>query len=366
MITILSGAGASYAVNREKYPTTVAYLERLPLDIKSNEIFKMFQDMLEREDRVSQLDVEQFLWEMKEVHEVMDGLANAQTALGASYKFALRALLSRVRDLNKSRQNLGIADNEPIESIKKFRDQLGNLRAEIEQNVFALYGEEPKPTDLSENWLYLLAALHAEQRKVAFFTLNYDLIPETLAGYFKDRGWSVANGRELGGRAILNTAFWTEREYENGATHDLTITKLHGSIDWRRTIGNAINIGNTEFSGSLDKHLLLYPGYDKASHEEPFAGFHEYFRFCLAASEAIIIIGYAFRDKSVNSLIDRALSAAGERRAFIIDVNPNMPLPLENNEKWSIHTGQGQGFCRLAVDELMADLIGKCGPHAKG
>lgn len=365
MITILSGAGASFAVNRQKYPTTVAYLERLPLSVKSNEIFKIIEQILEKQNGGSQLDIEQFLWEMKEVYEVMEGLVNAQTALGASYKYALRALLSRVHDLNKSKQNLGIGNNEPIESIRKFRDQLGELSAEINKNVFALYGEEPQVAELNENWLYLLEALRTEQQEVSFFTLNYDLIPETLAEHFKGRGWSVWNGRQFGAKAIIKTSFWTEREYKNALSHGLTITKLHGSIDWRRISENAINFGNTEFGGSLDRHLLLYPGYDKASHEEPFASFHEYFRFCLEASSAIVIIGYAFRDKSVNNFIDRALGDDSNRRAFIIDVNPDLALPLENRAKCNVYTGEGRGFSQLAVDEVMADLIGKCGPSDK-
>jgi hypothetical protein len=268
--------------------------------------------------------------------------------------------------LLNARQNLGISPNEPFDSLRRYLDQLNKLIERINQNVFELYSDEPTQDELSENWYPFFDNLLNENENIALFTLNYDLIPETIADYLRRREISFEDGRKFGARASFDASFWSEKKYESDNSIRVTITKLHGSIDWRRRKDGGINIGNTDFSGQLDDHLLLYPGYDKASHNEPFASFHNYFQHCLFQSNQIIVVGYAFRDKSVNSIIERALNADMHRRLSVIDVHGNLPVSFERQDQCTIFTGEGQGFSKLTIEEVMANIAGKCGPRDKG
>ena len=52
-----------------------------------------------------------------------------------------------------------------------------------------------------------------------------------------------------------------------------------------------------------EEHLILYPGYKEVPDEEPFVKFHEHLRAVVQQANAAIFIGYAFRDRHINTIL---------------------------------------------------------------
>jgi hypothetical protein len=80
--------------------------------------------------------------------------------------------------------------------------------------------------------------------------------------------------------------------------------KLHGSIDWwKRDDGKIVTSGSNEslYGERLIEHLMIYPVYEKYISLEPFYSLYIAFRKILFEEEVIIIIGYSFRDVSINN-----------------------------------------------------------------
>lgn len=352
MITILAGAGASYAIDNDKYPTTAKYLEKLPNEIIENDTFKVFDEYFRIELPNRVLDIELFLWEMSHVANVFESLLNSNLSLGKCFKLALSDFRRTLANVRQRPGGQLLNADQPNDSLIHFVNRLRNVQALINQNVFQLYSEPVTEDKITDNWLLLLRTLLESKEKIALFTLNYDLIPELISQTLQASNISVYDGRASRVRTTLDTSFWVEKKYTEDHSYALTTTKLHGSVDWRKTRSGQINFGNTDYSGNLDEHLLLYPGYSKITHEEPFNSFHKYFEHCLRGSATVIVIGYAFRDESVNTLLRELLQENRQARVLIVDVNSEIVHNLPEAQV-SVFDGEGAGFSKNAIKTLL-------------
>ncbi len=347
MITILSGAGASYAINQDKYPTTVKFAERLPDTIKQNDIFKLFHTYLEKKYEGKPLDIELYLWEMRRSNDIFSELINQGSILGQAFGHAFQHLKG---DLRKRQLDSNRVEND----LRQFADRLHDLQKKMNQKVFDFYAQPTNEEEISSNWLHLLNSLYVTEKNIAFHTLNYDLIPESITSCLKSK-MNIFDGKISYPLVRIDSTFWSEKKYLQEANHNLSITKLHGSIDWRKVADGGINFGNEEYSGNLEKHLLLYPGYEKTNHEEPYKSFYEYFEYCLRSSDKIIVVGYAFRDEGVNMLLREALRESKDTKLFIIDITSQIDHGLPDSQV-TIFTGNDSGFGTEAIDALLSEI----------
>ena len=96
----------------------------------------------------------------------------------------------------------------------------------------------------------------------------------------------------------LNTALWDNpgEPLDDGYGR---LTKLHGSVDWKRENGEII-CGTCDATGDIP---ILYPGFKGDPEEEPFSKFHEHLRAVVREARAAIFIGFAFRDEYINGIL---------------------------------------------------------------
>ena len=191
-------------------------------------------------------------------------------------------------------------------------------------------------------------------------TTNYDLLLERYA-FENDRDGNLPS------KDFFRRGFKRERvedvdmSFQPGQVNsDLRYLKLHGSIDWWvRSRDGVITTRESDVSLFGEKYLnrvMICPAYEKKVSREPFASLHTYFRNILQSNDVYVVIGYSFRDSSINdSFID---SLKDENKRMII-VNPNKEkiisklkgFPLDRIDVVLRHFGRPELF-----DELDAIL----------
>ena len=156
-------------------------------------------------------------------------------------------------------------------------------------------------------------------------TVNYDMVLELFfhkrnkngvpVPNFDRRGFKQDNGaRYLDLSGIINEQ--NKPEY----------VKLHGSIDWWQTdSGNIIeSYPKDHLYETLIRRLIIYPIYEKHISDDPFFTLYQYFRRRLALHEDLtVIIGYSFRDPSVNKAFFDWLKLRENARLIVVSRKDN-------------------------------------------
>lgn len=154
-------------------------------------------------------------------------------------------------------------------------------------------------------------------------TTNYDLILERYdtsitfpARHFFRRGFS---------RGGYN---WNEPYLDLDANDaQVEYLKLHGSIDWWfRTRDSKIVPRECTKSLMGERYRtrsMVYPIYEKHVTLEPYASLYSRFRQWISNDEVYIVIGYSFRDPSINNAFGDALTRRNESRLVLINRSPD-------------------------------------------
>jgi hypothetical protein len=149
-------------------------------------------------------------------------------------------------------------------------------------------------------------------------TVNYDLVLEIygrqtkVAGvpkFFKSRGFVEDNGIE-----VLNIPGIMER------SNNPNYIKLHGSIDWWLDASQRVTssiVGQENPFVVLKERTIIYPIYEKHITRDPFFTLYEYFRRTLLREDIVIVIGYSFRDLTINNAFLDWLASKPESRLII-------------------------------------------------
>ncbi len=101
--------------------------------------------------------------------------------------------------------------------------------------------------------------------------------------------------------------------------------KLHGSIDWRIRSSDK-RIVQREHTKSLrgekyPEQLMIYPVYEKHISRDPYFALHYYFRYLLHINDVYLVIGFSFRDPSINNAFRDALINKATSRMIIVNSN---------------------------------------------
>lgn len=294
-ITILTGAGSSFAVNPEKYPTTVGYYERFSKEIDPTHY--LFNDI--KGFFPENTDVECVIWKLRQLKEFYE---NYLALIHDEQRLAGYLNKQKARPIN-----LESFDKNYLQKHRDLLTNAGELISRLENKLFEIYHVPPTSIEIQDNWLYLLGMLLG-QAPVEIFTLNYDLVIEEVFENLNktNAGYEYFDGRPSSRTSTkMDFSFWQSSQYETRKQDYFALTKLHGSVDWR-VINGECYYGQPTPKGRTSEHLLLPPGLDKVPSTEPFLSFHQYFRKSLASANTLIIIGYAFRDLEVNKVLNTA------------------------------------------------------------
>jgi hypothetical protein len=179
-------------------------------------------------------------------------------------------------------------------------------------------------------------------------TTNYDLVLERY-----ERACEIDIDR-FPSKHFLRRGF--KRPYDEAelclrpglVNENVEYLKLHGSIDWWiRERGNTIVVRESQNSlmgETYHKRLIIYPVYEKIVSTEPFISLYDHFRRFLTLHDAYVVVGYSFRDQSINDAFKNALQ--NETKRMVI-VNSNLErirnrlrdFPLERIDTTKHHFG---------------------------
>ena len=343
-ILILGGAGASKAVDKELYPTTVEFFELLSEEIKSNKIFDVVKQLLEsRKGKGEIIDIEEVLWILSELENFVDDINDPSSVIGWFTRGG------RFFQVINQDYNL----NSLIKASPHIKTRIRQLIDQIDIEVYRHYGKPPVPTQLEECWLPLLKELLTKSQWIELFTTNYDLVLEAAIQVMAEDNIlsnnNISTGRSISFQPTLDTSVWS-KEIDTKAMRKAggLLTKLHGSVDWRLGEEN-IHVGDPLFGGNHSQQVIIYPGFKGAPETSPFNLFHNRFARILTMSDVLVFIGYAFRDEYINNLI--RTNKNEKAKVFIINpVEINVPFASREYEHFPEY------FNKKSVEKLMSKI----------
>jgi hypothetical protein len=69
------------------------------------------------------------------------------------------------------------------------------------------------------------------------------------------------------------------------------------------------------------EQLMIYPVYEKHISQDPYFSLHYYFRYLLHINNVYVIIGFSFRDPSINNAFRDALISKPASRMIVVNSN---------------------------------------------
>jgi hypothetical protein len=330
---VFAGAGASYAVDSNAYPTTVQFFNRLPDEIREHRLVKAIVQHLPAKFGEGPPDVEKILWCLEELYDYLAAVNDSKHP--ASWFLPNNELSGLVGTPHAVNVYVAAAH----QGIKVTRD----LRNAIAAKVYDFYSTTPSKESVLDNWQALFNFLSSSNYWLDAVTTNYDLVIEYASDY---AGQPIHYGQGRGVVRALDVELWKRSLADS--TYPLPqeglLTKLHGSVNWLRE-NKKIIFGGTEFKGDHAYHGVIYPGFKGVPKEEPFSLMHSYFEEAIRRADLIIFVGFAFRDEYITTCLERNV---GNKLITVIDPgNLHIPPTLEKNIR---HIKNG--FSAAAVAEL--------------
>ena len=351
MILVFAGAGASFSVDCEKYPTTAEFFRRVPSAIKKNPWFSEATIFLQSINNGNPIDIEQVFGALREMRKYCTKSLDARTFPG----WVLASGQNRFSRLSESNEGSEV-EYDPyaylddiLDAMRRSIHSMEELQGDINALVYDMYAASPSNEAL-KTWITLFRTLRGYDLRAEVFTTNYDVVLERaiIAGGLSE---TLGIGRVTDGmRIMIDPAKWqipSDEPYFYG--HRL-LTKLHGSVDWQRDIDGRIVVGPPRFTGEHGNHIVIYPGFKGEPQEEPFVTFHSYFRRFVERARAAIFIGYAFRDEFINGILSFLPSDIPK---FVI--NKEQSVPDLDFLQDSSHFGEG--FSEESIAAFLALLV---------
>ena len=319
MILLFAGAGASAAIDIKRYPTTTEFYKQL-----NNEVNSLMSSVLgghlnsciseEVADKKS-MDIEKVLWYINE------------------FKYDLSPCLDNKRISYNFLQNQSFIS---IDSIRPYISELSTLEQKIYREIHEAYYNLPSTSDVGV-WNYLIKRLE-EDKVIEIFTTNYDLVLEKVVN-----GKNINTGirQDEYGRNVFDYSFSDVGQSDyNGR-----LTKLHGSINWKRE-GRDIVITSNDYLG--DTNCILYPGFKAIPGDEPFRRMHDHLYSVSGMAELAIFIGFSFRDEYINHIL-RSIPPSTSK--IIINVDSEEETFHDDFPFTKGNCGHiGSGFSKKSVD----------------
>ena len=169
--------------------------------------------------------------------------------------------------------------------------------------------------------------------KADFFSLNYDLVWEKVFNTSNEK--LVENGFSKGR--------WTGEFEDEHSPIKLTLSKLHGSVDW---FFDAETEEVKISDGPVGEPLIIFGSSYKMQSFDPFISLLSRFRQRLQSSTLYVIIGYSFHDRYINNILIQSLSSQLIRSAVVVD-----PCAWESSEDLAAAVEKTQNS--KSLDEML-------------
>ncbi len=209
---------------------------------------------------------------------------------------------------------------EAINKNTKLAEFIGGVKRAIRQAcTLTLSGRA------HEEMMRKLTARKSTLPRVEIFTTNYDTLFEQAA---RNAGTIIIDGFSFWRRRTFSGRFFdldiVDRERTRGKAEEnylpnvIHLHKLHGSLDW---ISDGDAVVQREVSDS-EEPLIIYPSKDKyaESYDQPYFEMMARFQSVLRKKECLLIVaGYGFGDKHINSAIIEAVRQNPSFHLLILD-----------------------------------------------
>ncbi len=188
--------------------------------------------------------------------------------------------------------------------------------------------------------------------RLDFFTLNHDTLMET---------WLQRWGVEFtdGFRPPVNAVRWWSPALFDDAQVKVRLFKLHGSLNWfgwsNRLVGISVGppawtvddpYGQQVFRADRARPLILVGTFNKMFRyiTSVYAELHHHFRRSLRQTDRLVVCGYGFGDRGINSQIHEWLVSSKSNRLVVIHKHPeellsNARVEIQMNWQDFVHRG---------------------------
>lgn len=210
--------------------------------------------------------------------------------------------------------------NDSDDEVKEIVEKIKQV---IIQNCTIIMPEDAP----HKEFLKRITARKLKHSRLKLFTTNYDMLFEQAAnecGFTMIDGFSftfprIFNGNNYDYDIVIrkNSRITAQENYASKVFH---LYKLHGSLDWEKDEG-ARQIQKCDFINN-ENPVMIFPSSIKyeSSYEQPFFEMMSRFQTELRTDNALlIIIGYSFGDKHINSMIFEALELNHSLQLMIVD-----------------------------------------------
>ena len=272
----------------------------------------------------------------------------------------------------------GDVDGDPREGLKDVASEACDLiRSVVGQSLSG----DPEPTGLD----LLTDIIRARQfQRVDIFTLNHDCHIETV---LQEAKLAYEDGfRRIGPEDVHA---WS-RDYLEQDSSYVTVCKLHGSVDWYRaqiegycfedvlirTPDDVEHLGQCELPQgrtrpyiSPDNRQILVGRHNKILSYTGgwYLELYYWFKRRIEHADVLVVSGYSFGDKGINSAIIDAFAPRDPRKLLIVIDTSDEPALLEKARyaiagKWNMLKSRGlltyvqRGFGSVKLEDLQSAM----------
>ncbi|MBN2973103.1 SIR2 family protein [Roseomonas aeriglobus] len=235
----------------------------------------------------------------------------------------------------RSAFDAGTADFERLAASLQPRSFFTNDARHIPDPLQPFFVSLIKFLQVDQSRLDYLYPLVRDKRASLIATLNYDLSIEKaceLNGLKYDYG--------LDRWAQQKRVDWRQR------SDDKRLLKMHGSINWTGSFEDP-KIRYDEIK-PYEKRIMIFGGVDnKLSADGPFLQFLYRLERTILRTNALLVVGYSFRDAHINALINRWRLTRRNSKLAVIDPSPpplwqlgfaDGPIKRQVGERETTHT----------------------------
>ena len=271
MILLFAGAGSSYAINKDRYPTTVEFYKRLDTGTKKlidTVLSGILLEHIKNDENIynKPMDIEKVLFFINEASDWMKKCKDQKNIVGNS--------------INRLDQNV-------YNFVNNYMPDIVTLEDRIYKKIYDFYGGRPEESD-TKIWKMLIKELKNISEPIEIFTTNYDLVLDEVS---YDSSLNIKNGRVLGSySSIIDIRYLNDTISPDYGR----LTKLHGSVNWQRRHGDVIS-GSDLFTGNHNDHVIRYPGYKGEPDDLMLKQFHDHLVRVSKETTIAIFIGFSFR-----------------------------------------------------------------------
>lgn len=356
-VLVFAGAGASYAVNPDRYPTTLEFQQKV--DPEFDDILKalcrtdpkLYDATDEDRSRASTTYqiLKQTIRDRDEPFDVERVIAEAE-ALEKSSKTILKEVEYPPISSFIEVKSKAFGQEGSKTDLERNIEVVDMIRKALYSQVFRFYGTEPELSELTD---YIRFFNGIGQARLDVFTTNYDLVLDSVVSHVDFFGSTVKQDR-------IGYSFLDLPTLQEMLTKDQSVLiKIHGSVNWQEHNGQVIVAGppDTSAIGDIDRRPLIYPGEKKCPDREPFKTYYKYLEKAVKEADVVVFIGYAFRDEALNKILAPIHPHTPKYVVCKGNEPENIPFVKETSERMiPDYEYIRDGFDNKTVDHLVEEI----------